>query len=93
MPADLSFVADVAGWYGTAAILSAYALNAFGVLTSAGLTYKLLNLTGALGVAWICWRNAAWQAFWLEAIWAAVALVSIVAAARSRRGRPEGSAQ
>ena len=40
--------------------------------------YQALNLTGALGVAWVCWRKRTWQAFWLEAIWAGVALIALV---------------
>ncbi len=81
----LSLVADVAGWYGTAAILGAYALSSFEVLRPRDRTYQLLNLTGALGVAWVCWEKATWQAFWLEAIWAAVALLALV---RARKAPP-----
>jgi hypothetical protein len=85
---SLSLLADVAGWYGTAAILGAYALNSFGVLANDRRAYQLLNLTGALGVAWVCWRNATWQAFWLEAIWAGIALVAL---ARGHRRRPDAN--
>ena len=46
-------------------------------------TTQLLNLTGALGVAWVCWRKRTWQPFWLEALAAAVALVAL---ARSLAG-------
>jgi len=80
---EWSLCAEVAGWYGTAAILGAYAMSSFGVLQPKDRAYQLLNLTGALGVAWVCWRNATWQAFWLEAVWAAIALVAL--ARRSRR--------
>lgn len=83
-PASSSFslVAEIAGWYGTAAIVLAYALSSFGVLQTRDRSYQLLNLTGALGVAWVCFRNATWQAFWLEAVWATIAAVAL---ARSRR--------
>jgi|KBSSwiStaDraftv2_1062776.scaffolds.fasta_scaffold511907_2 hypothetical protein len=70
--------AGFAGWYGTAAILAAYALSSFGVLQSADRVYQALNLTGALGVAWVCWHKRTWQAFWLEAVWAAIALAALV---------------
>jgi hypothetical protein len=78
-PASPSFslAAEIAGWYGTAAILGAYALSSFGVLQPRDRVYQLLNLTGALGVAWVCWRQATWQAFWLEAVWAAIALIAL----------------
>jgi hypothetical protein len=72
-----SWPAELAGWYGMAAILAAYALSSFGVLQTADRSYQLLNLTGALGVAWVCWRKRTWQAFWLESIWATIALVSL----------------
>lgn len=72
-----SRLAEAVGWYGMLAILSAYALSSFGVLAH-GALYQLLNLTGGLGVGWICWQRRTWQAFWLEAIWAAVALVALL---------------
>ncbi len=79
--APFALAAEVAGWYGTAAILAAYALSSFDVLHASDRTYQLLNLTGALGVAWVCWRKRTWQAFWLEAIWATIALVALARAA------------
>jgi hypothetical protein len=80
-PLSSSLPAEIAGWYGTAAILGAYALSSFGVFATADRSYQLLNLTGALGVAWVCWRKRTWQAFWLEAIWAAIAVVALVRSA------------
>ena len=72
-----SFAAELAGWYGTLAIVGAYALTSFGVLTASDAAYQLLNLTGGLGVAWVCWRKRTWQAFGLEAIWVAIAATSL----------------
>lgn len=69
---------EIVGWYGTAAILTAYALLSFGVLADTSVVFQLLNLTGALGVAAVCWHKRAWQAFWLDAIWALIAAVSLV---------------
>jgi len=77
-PRPFSLPAELAGWYGTLAILIAYALNSFEVLSAHDRTYQLLNLTGGLGVAWVCWRKRTWQAFWLEAVWATVAATSLV---------------
>lgn len=77
-PRPFSLPAEIAGWYGTAAILSAYALSSFRVLATTGCTYQLLNFTGALGVAWVCWHKRTWQAFWLEAIWAAIAIIALL---------------
>lgn len=78
--APFSLLAEIAGWYGTLAILSAYALSSFGILQSRDTLYQLLNLTGALGVAWVCWRKRTWQAFWLEAVWATIAVVTLARA-------------
>ena len=80
-PLPFSLPAELAGWYGTLAILGAYALSSFGVLGTADVAYHALNLTGALGVAWVCWRKRTWQAFWLEAIWATIAAVALVRSA------------
>lgn len=77
-PRPFSLPAELAGWYGTAAILGAYAANNFGWLATGDPAYQLLNLTGALGVAWICWHRRTWQPFWLEAIWAAIAIVALM---------------
>ena len=75
-PRPRSLAAEVAGWYGTIAILAAYAANSFDWLEQ-GVAYQVLNLSGALGVAWICWHRRTWQPFWLEAIWAAIALIGL----------------
>jgi hypothetical protein len=77
-PRPFSLPAEVAGWYGTAAILTAYALPAFAVLAPTDIVCQVLNLTGALGVAWVCWRKRTWQAFWLESIWAVIAVLSLL---------------
>lgn len=77
-PPFTTVAAEIVGWYGTLAILGAYALTSFGVLASTSATCQLLNLTGASGVAIVCWRKRTWQAFWLEAVWATIALVALL---------------
>ena len=44
---------EMAGGYGAIAILLAYALVSFKVVTSNGYIYQLLNLTGAVGIVTI----------------------------------------
>lgn len=78
VPRPFSLPAEIAGWYGTAAILAAYALSSFGALATGDRLYQVLNFTGALGVAWVCWHKRTWQAFWLEAIWATIAVVALL---------------
>jgi hypothetical protein len=79
--ARVHVVAEVAGWYGSAAILTAFGLSEFDVLGVHDVAYLLLNLTGAACVGWTCWRKRAWQAFWLEAVWALVAAIGLARAA------------
>lgn len=76
-PTKPSPLVNALGWYGTVAILAAYGLTSFGVIEQNAL-YQLLNLTGALGVGLVCWRLKTWQPFWLEVVWGAVAIISLV---------------
>ena len=41
---------EIIGWYGTAAIVGAYALNSFNIIGSNSLPYQILNFTGAIGI-------------------------------------------
>jgi len=70
-------VVGVLGWYGTLAILGAYLSLSMGWLDR-GVSYQLLNLTGASGVALVCWWKRAWQPLWLEVAWAIVAATGLV---------------
>ncbi len=68
---------EALGWYGTGAIVGAYAGLSFGWLPE-GALYHGLNLTGALGVGLVCWKRRTWQPFWLEVVWASVAAIALV---------------
>lgn len=74
------FLAECFGWYGTLAILGAYAASSLRWVEQ-GLTYQLLNLTGAAGVGLVCWYRRTWQAFWLEVAWIGIAAVALLRAA------------
>lgn len=67
---------SVYGWYGVFAIVTAYFLNSFGALKS-GLTYQLLNLTGAIGIVVVSLQKEAYPPAGLNTIWALIAAVSI----------------
>lgn len=71
------WIAEILGWYGIAAILLAYALVSFEVLSADGYAYQLLNLTGAIGVVIISITKKAAQPAVLNIIWAVIALVAI----------------
>lgn len=72
-----SLLAEAAGWYGLFAVVGAYALLTFGVLTVDALPYQLLNLTGAIGLGIVAFRNADWQPAILQVVWGLIALVAI----------------
>jgi hypothetical protein len=68
---------NLLGWYGVLAILLAYTLLSFKVLTADSLPYQLLNLTGALGIMYEAYSKKDTQPVVLNIVWAIVALVAI----------------
>ena len=69
---------SIIGWYGVVATVGAYILVSFSMLSPTSLLYQLLNLTGAVGVTIETWVRRDYQPFWLNLIWAVIALVAIV---------------
>jgi hypothetical protein len=67
---------EVFGWYGFVAILGAYAAVAFYPSIAGTFIYKLLNVTGAIGLAIISSRKKVWQPAALNTIWALFAFIS-----------------
>ena len=66
------------GWYGTCAIVIAYALVSFNVLSASTLLYQILNGTGALGIVYISLKKKAYQPGVLNIIWTIIALSAII---------------
>ncbi|MEK7623899.1 MAG: hypothetical protein AAB408_04520 [Patescibacteria group bacterium] len=66
------------GWYGTVAILLAYALVSFHLISAESVWYQLLNFTGALGIVAVSWPKQAYQPAVLNIIWAVIALIALV---------------
>ena len=66
------------GWYGVVATIAAYAFVSFAVLLPNSLLYQGLNFTGAVGVTIETCRRKDYQPFWLNLVWAAIALLAIV---------------
>lgn len=69
---------DALGWYGVIAIISAYALVSFSVLSATSIWYQLLNATGAIGIALISFRRKTYQPGILNVVWALIALFAMV---------------
>lgn len=70
--------AEIAGWYGIVAILAAYSLVSFNVISGDSIVFQLLNLTGAIGVLIISTYKKVVQSVVLNIFWAAVAIIAIV---------------
>ena len=81
-------VIAVVGWAGAALLLGAYALVSAGRLAGGGLTFQLMNLGGAAGLAINSAVNGAWPSVALNLVWIAVGAVTLAApAARAAPGR------
>lgn len=72
------YIEEIVGWYGTVAIVTAYALLSFNVISSGSLVYQILNGTGALGIVYISLKKKAYQPGVLNIIWAVIALIAII---------------
>ena len=68
---------ELFGWYGTVAIVAAYALVSFSVLQPTDITYQPLNGTGALGLMLVSFRKQAYQPGVLNIVWTLIAIVAI----------------
>ncbi len=68
---------DWLGWYGVAAVVVAYALTSALILPPNNFWYQFLNFTGSVGVTVETWYRRDYQPFWLNLIWAAIALFAL----------------
>jgi hypothetical protein len=71
-------IIEIFGWYGTCAIVLAYVLVSFSVVSSLSLQYQILNLTGALGIVAVSFYRRTYQPGVLNLIWFVVVLIAIV---------------
>jgi hypothetical protein len=71
-------ITNIIGWYGVIAILSAYFLVSFDVISAQTLLYQALNITGALGIVYDSFKKKDVQPGILNIIWAIIALIAIV---------------
>jgi hypothetical protein len=68
---------EIFGWYGTVAIVLAYILVSFSVISSSSLWYQLLNGTGALGLVADSMYKKDYQPEVLNLIWVFISVVAI----------------
>jgi len=69
---------EILGWYGTVAIVGAYALVSFSVIQSDSTFYQFLNLTGAIGIVAISLAKKAYQPAILNIIWTIIAAIALI---------------
>lgn len=67
----------IIGWYGVVATIAAYLCVSFLILSPTSMLYQLLNFTGALGVTIETFFRKDYQPFWLNLVWALIALAAI----------------
>ncbi|HVZ67207.1 MAG TPA: hypothetical protein VG917_03000 [Patescibacteria group bacterium] len=71
-------LSNILGWYGALATLSAYFLVSFSIMGPKDLTYQILNLTGAIGLATICYYKKTYQPLFVNIIWGVIALLAAI---------------
>jgi hypothetical protein len=71
------WVDESIGWYGTFAIILAYALSSFNILSPSSITYQILNATGAIGIIYISSKKEVYQSVVLNIIWLTIALIAV----------------
>ena len=69
---------NLIGWYGAIAILAAYGLSSSSILSPHDLLFQFLNLSGALGLLAVALRRRVHQLTFINTIWAAIAIISII---------------
>lgn len=71
-------LANIAGWYGAIAVIVAYGLVSFSLITSDGMVFQLLNLTGALGLLAIAVYKHVLPSVVLNIFWALIGIIAII---------------
>lgn len=70
-------IIEIIGWYGTAAILVAYALVSFSVIAASSPVYQLLNVSGAASIVIDAYAKHDYQPAVLNTVWALIALFAL----------------
>jgi hypothetical protein len=88
-------VVQVISLAGALLILGAFSANQVGVVSTRQVTYNLVNLVGALILAWVAVNTAQYGFIVLEGAWAAISLVALLRRGttphRDQPDRSEGS--
>lgn len=76
-PTAIQGFTEAFGWYGAVALVLAYLLVSFDVLSSQSAAYQLLNLTGATGIFVVSASKRAHQPAAVNFVWAVIAAVAL----------------
>ena len=68
---------EIYGWYGFVAVLVAYFLVNFRIISVISPIYIFLNITGAAGITIISFYKKVYQPAVLNLVWVAIALVAL----------------
>jgi hypothetical protein len=69
---------EAAGWYGAVAILAAYALVSFSLISPTSISSQLLNVTGAIGIVITAASKKDYAPVVLNVVWAVIAIVILI---------------
>lgn len=70
-------ISELVGWYGTIAIIVAFALLNVNIIKPSGFGYQFLNISGAGGLAYISFRKKAYQPGVLNLIWLLITIITM----------------
>ncbi len=69
---------EICGWYGMVALILAYALASFGVLSAGGAVFQTLNFTGSIGIMIDAFSKQIIQVALLNIFWASIGLIVLI---------------
>lgn len=69
---------EILGWYGTIAIIGAYALTSFNIVSPQSYLYQFLNITGAIGIVMVSLKRKAYQPAVLNIIWTIIGAFALI---------------
>lgn len=72
------FIWELIGWYGAIAIIVAYFLNSFSLISTSSIGYLFLNITGAMGIIIVSFRKKDYQSMTLNIIWTMIGIIALI---------------
>ena len=70
---------EIIGWYGAVAVLLAYALISFSLVSSTHWLFQVLNLSGAICLAGVAYSKKVYSLVVLNVVWFLIGLFTLVA--------------